>query len=291
MMVSYSIIFDLMKRSRLTITLPKNLLKAIDGKIDRTTIRNRSHAIEYLLTKQLGSPIKKAIILAADKGIKFRPFTYETPKAMLPIKGRPLLEYIITQLRNYEIREIYISVGYLSEKIKSYFGDGTKFGVKINYAKQTKNNLGTAGALFNFKKYIGQKEPFFLIYGDVLANINYQDMAQFFWEHKNTAGVVGLTTVSNPELWGVVKLKGQRIVDLKEKPNNKKNKSHLISAGIYILTSKVFKFIPKNKKVSLEKEVLPKMLKKYKINGYLLEKDWYDISTPKIYEQVLKEWQ
>ncbi|MEK9165693.1 MAG: sugar phosphate nucleotidyltransferase [Patescibacteria group bacterium] len=280
-----------MKRERLTITLRKNLIEAIDKRIDGTLIRNRSHAIESLLGDIVNPQIKKAVILAADKGIKFRPFTYETPKAMLPVKGRPILEHIISGLRESNIRDIYISVGYLSEKIMSYFGDGANFGVKITYIKQPKKNMGTGGALRNFQKYISSQELFFLIYGDVLAQINYQDLSQFYYEHQNACGVAALTTVNNPELWGVVNLKGHQIVNFIEKPVRQKAKSHLISTGIYLLTSKIFNYIPKDKKISLEKEILPQVLKKDKLNGYLLQGNWYDVSSPEIYEQALKEWQ
>ena len=85
-----------MKRMRLTITLQKDIIDAIDTYVDGVSIRNRSHAIEAFLSREAHPQIKKAVILAADEGITFRPFTYEMPKAMLPIKGRPLLEYVIS---------------------------------------------------------------------------------------------------------------------------------------------------------------------------------------------------
>ena len=279
-----------MKRKRITITLRSDLIDLLDSEVDGVKIRNRSHAIESLLAHKLNPPVKKAIILAADQGIKFRPFTYEMPKAMLPIKGRPLLEHIINGLRDYDIRDIYISVGHLSDKIKSYFGNGSKFGVRINYIKQSKKDLGTAGALKNFQRFMGPSEAFFLIYGDVLAELNYHDMAQFYYQHKGVTGVVGLTTVKDPEHWGVVKLSGHHIKEIIEKPASKSTKSLLISAGIYLLSSTVFSFIPRGKRVSLEKDVLPKVIKKLKLSGYLLDGSWYDISSPEVYEEVLQEW-
>lgn len=280
-----------MQRKRLTITLPQDLIDVLDAEVDGVKIRNRSHAIESLLAHKLNPPVKKAVILAADEGIKFRPFTYEMPKAMLPVKGRPLLEHIIIGLRDYDIRDIYISVGHLSDKIKSYFENGSKFGVRISYIKQTKKNLGTAGALKNFQRFVGPPEAFFLIYGDVLAEINYHDMAQFYYHHKGVLGVASLTTVNDPEHWGVVKLQGHRIKEIIEKPTSTSTKSHLISAGIYLFNSKIFSFIPRGKKVSLEKDILPRVLKKNQLSGYLLQGDWYDIFTPEIYETVLREWE
>jgi NDP-sugar pyrophosphorylase family protein len=282
-----------MKRQRLTITLQNDLIRKIDQYIDGVKIRNRSHAIEFLISKELNSPIRKAIILAADQGIKFRPFTYEMPKCMLPVKGRPILEHIITKLRDFDIRDIYISVGYLHQKIESYFGQGDKFGVKITYFKQEKKNLGTGGALKNFESFLIQEEAFFLIYGDVLADIKYDDIVSFYYTHKSEGhiGVVALTTVRDPEFWGVAQIKGETIVNFIEKPAKIKAKSHLVSAGIYLLTPKIFSYITKDKKISLEKDILPQVVQKCRLSGYLFEGPWYDISTPAVYSQVLKEWE
>lgn len=279
-----------MQRDRITITLRHDLIRALDAEVDGVKIRNRSHAIETFLSHKLNPPVRKAIILAADQGIKFRPFTYEMPKAMLPIHGRPLLEHIIVRLREFDVNQIYISVGYLSEKIKSYFGDGTKFGVQITYIEQRALDLGTGGALKNFQSKISPNEAFFLIYGDVLADVNYVNMVEFYHAHKGVLGVIGLTTVSQPELWGVVKLAGDNIKEFTEKPLSSAAKSHLISAGIYLLNQDIFSFIPKRPKFSLERDVFPRVLKKAKLSGYVLSGDWYDISTPQIYEQVLREW-
>ncbi|MBI4359814.1 MAG: nucleotidyltransferase family protein [Candidatus Jacksonbacteria bacterium] len=278
-----------MQRVRLTITLRKNLIDALDRYADGVNIRNRSHAIEALLTDAFLPRVTKAVILAADQGITFRPFTYEMPKAMLPIRGRPLLEHVIARLRQFDIRDMYISVGYLKEKIESYFGNGDKFGVHITYVAQEKKNVGTGGALKQFQPYL-KDEPFFLIYADVLTNINYSDFAKFYGEHKSDIGAFALTTTATPELWGVVKLQGDRVLEFTEKPSQDRRLSHLISAGIYIFTPRVFSYITKNKKVSLEKDILPDLVKKHAISGYILESPWYDISTPVVYEKVLKEW-
>lgn len=279
-----------MQRSRLTITLRKDLLEVLDTYTDGVTIRNRSHAIESLLADKIYPPIKKAIILAADEGIKFRPFTYETPKAMLPIKGRPLLEHIITSLRDSEVRDIYIAVGYLSDKITSYFGNGSKFGVTLTYVSQEKKNLGTAGALKKFQKFFRSDEDFFLVYGDVLTDVNYQDIAQFYYRRRTAVGVAVITATPHPELWGMVKLKGHNIVEFVEKPQKSGPSSYLIAAGIYLFSSKIFKYISRDRKMSLEREVLPKVIKKCKVSGYMLEGRWYDISTPEVYAKLLKEW-
>src|SRR3989339_783836 len=152
------------KRDRLTVTLKKEVLKNLDKYIDGSRIRNRSHAVEYILEKHFSPKVKKAVILAGGRGLKMRPFTYEMPKAMIPINNRPVLEYIIENLRRNDIRDIIISIGYLGDKIKEYFGNGSKFGVNITYLIQ-KKETGTIEPLLQTKKLIGD-EPFLLYYGD-----------------------------------------------------------------------------------------------------------------------------
>jgi len=279
-------------RQRLTITLKKDIIQKLDNIIDGSRIRNRSHAIEYTLSKTLNPALNKVVILAAGPGIKMRPFTYEMPKSMLPVRNRPILEHIINLLRSYELRNIFIAVGDLKEKIKTYFADGAKFGVNITYLEQEKKDLGTAGALRNFKNILSPEQNFLLIYGDVLAKINLVDFIDFHQKYQGSA-TVALTSVKDPSVWGAVKLQGIKAVDFKEKTKFQSTRlSHLISSGIYILKTEIFNYIPaKPQKISLEQDILPKLATQGKLYGYPFEGAWYDVSTPEIYGQVIKEWE
>ena len=107
-----------MERQRLTITLEKETLEQLDGFIDGSRIRNRSHAIEYLLTKCLMPKIRIAIILAGGQGLKMRPFTFEMPKGMIPVNNRPVLLHTVENLRRHDVRDIIISLGHQGGKIK-----------------------------------------------------------------------------------------------------------------------------------------------------------------------------
>lgn len=276
-----------MDRERLTITLRKDLIKQVDRVIDQVRIRNRSHAIEYLLSKALGPRVSKAFILAGGKGLKMRPFTYEMPKPMIPVKNRPILEHIISTLREYNIRDIIISIDYLGEKIKEYFGDGSKFGVKITYV-ETSKPIGTAAPLLKAKKYLNNS-PFLMWHGDVLADINLDDLFNFHESHKKQV-TMAMTSVEDPSAYGAVKLRGNEVVDFQEKIGRGPEVSRLINAGIYIMDSKIIDYIPKKEKSLLEKDVLPNLVKKRQLYGYVFEGQWFDISTPKIYERALKEW-
>ncbi|KKU49466.1 MAG: Nucleotidyl transferase [Parcubacteria group bacterium GW2011_GWA2_47_10] len=113
-----------MSKVRLTITLEEDLLKRVDSAIDGTKIRNRSHAIESLLKSSLSPTTTKVLILAGGEGVKFRPLTYELPKALIPIRGRPLLEHTLMSLRHQGFSEVIISLGHFGEKIRGRFLSG-----------------------------------------------------------------------------------------------------------------------------------------------------------------------
>lgn len=276
-----------MTRKRLTITLKNDILSQLDKYIDGERIRNRSHAIEYLLSKHFSPKIRKALILAGGKGLKMRPFTYEMPKAMIPVSGQPVLEYIIELLRKHEIRELIISVGYLGRKIKEHFSDGAKFGVKITYLDQGRNESGTAAPIKQAKKSFSN-QPFLVYYGDVLAEIDLSDMIDFHLTQKPLV-TMALTSVSQSADWGVVRLQGNRVFSFLEKPEKKKGLSHVINAGIYIFEPKIFDYLKLETK-RLEKEIFPKLVNEKKICGYLFEGQWFDVGNPEIYSQAVKEW-
>lgn len=275
-----------MERERLTITLRKDLLYRIDDTIDGARIRNRSHAIEYLISSALPSKINKALILAGGEGVKMRPLTYELPKPMIPVKDKPILEYIIELLRDSEIRNIAIVAGPHSDKIKKHFQDGAKFGVKITYIEETKPS-GTAAPLNKAKSFLGN-DSFVLFYGDVLADINLREMIDFH-KHSGKHMTMAITSVSESGDWGVINMRGHDIVKFTEKPH-KEGFSKLINAGIFVAEPEIFDYIPKKSHSMLEEDVIPTLIEKSKIAGYNFDGLWFDIATPKIYEQALKYW-
>jgi len=126
-----------------------------------------------------------------------------------------------------------------------------------------------------------------VLYGDVLAKIDYLDLVDF---HSSQRGVatVALASVEKTAMWGVASVQGNRIFDFVEKPKTK-TKSHLINAGIYVLSPEIFKYIPKDAR-RLEKDVFPRLASEGKLYAYPFESDWYDVSSPEVYEKVLKNW-
>jgi len=279
-----------MKRQKVTLTIREDLLKRVDEIIDNTRIRNRSHAIEYLLNEALKPKVKKAYILAGGEGVRMRPFTHEIPKALLPVKGKPILEYQIDLLKNAEIREIFILVGHLGEKIKYHFGDGSRFGVKISYLEQKKKTIGTGYALYLAKNFF-LKETFLVLYGDELIEINLKDFIDF---HLSSGGIatLALSSIEKPSLtfYGVAKLRGKKIVEFLEKPQEEKGISQVLNAGVFCFEPKIFDYLLPKTNLSLENDIFPRLAKEGKLCGYLFEGKWFDVGTPEIYARAIKEW-
>lgn len=275
-----------MKREQVTVTLRKDILDKVDEEVDGIRIRNRSHAMEVLLEKATSkSNIRKAFILAGGKGTRMRPFTYEIPKPMIPVQGKPLVQHIIELLRKHEIRDIILSVGYMSEKIKEHFGNGSKFGVNITYSEE-KREMGTAGALYLAKDMLNG--PFLMLNGDVLSDIDLGDFIRFHEEKKSSA-TIALTPVEDPSQFGVAKMKGDKILEFVEKPKKGDEPSKLINAGVYALNPEIIKMIPKGHAM-MEKQIFPKLAKKGKLYGYHFDGQWFDTGTYEAYENVIRNW-
>ncbi len=276
-----------MRRSRITITLQQQILSQIDQLIDGKNIRNRSHAIESILVQQLSSNINTAVILAGGKGTKLRPLTYEVPKSMLPIKGKPLLEYTIHNLKNNNIRNIIICIGYLGEQIKKYFSDGERFGVHITYSEE-KEPLQTGGALAQIKANISQS-PFLIIHGDTLTTLNFADLINF---HNNNRLLVtvAVTTTEKPEQFGQLQLHGISLVNFYQHSKKSIVHTHLINCGMYVCNQEIFQFFPK-KKAFLFEDIISELISKKRVAGFVFEEQWFDVGNLESNEKAIKEFQ
>jgi len=275
-----------MNRERLTITLKSDLLKALDGEIDGERLRNRSHAIEYFLSRSLGLKTIKVLILAGGHPVYFESEKKTLPKAMVKIAGKPLLEQTLHRLKSAKLTEIYISLGEGGKIIEDYFGDGSKIGVNINYIYQPAGNKGNARPLLQAKEFFD--DGFLLLYGDVLSDIDYGDFVEFHRGQKAAVCTMALTSTESVDMWGLARLQGNRIVEFEEKPKNPKTFSKLINAGIYLIEPEIFKLIGA-KANKLERDVFPRLAEKGKLCGYPYEGLWLDISNSAAYRQAAKE--
>lgn len=277
-------------RERITITIRQDLLGRLDQTIDHQRVRNRSHAFEVMLSRLFDSETKQAVILASGEGVSLRPFTYEIPKPLIPVNGRPLLEYTIDLLRRHEITSIVITVSHLAEKIKQHFGDGSAFGVRITYIHEPKTS-GTGGALAAARSAL-HDSPFLMLYGDVLLDLDLTEFLQSHSQQKAAVGTLALTSVADPSAFGAVKMRGNRIVEFSEKPSVSRDVSRLVFAGVGGFSPSVFEFFPARHrgKLSLEKDIFPQLIKQGRLYGYPFEGQWFDVSTPESYAAALKNW-
>ncbi len=219
----------------------------------------------------------KAFILAGGEGTRLRPYTYNTPKPMLMVGGRPILQYVIDNLKRSGLTDLVITCGYKHEQISDYFGDGSKSGVKIDYCVE-KEKKNTAGSILPYKGRV--KETFVVVMGDHLTNI---DLAKMVENHKKSGAMatVALYHAKMPLEYGVAKLEGGNIVSFVEKPMLE----HLYNTAIYIFEPEIFDHI--KEKEDFAKDVFPRLLKaKKKISGYVFEDVWFDIGRVSDYERL-----
>ena len=173
----------------------------------------------------------------------------------------------------------------MKEKIKNYYGDGSKFGVDITYVEED-DPLGTAGPLKLAKEHL--KDSFIVANGDELKNINIPRMFRLH-KRKNALATIALTTVTDPSHYGVARLSGSRILEFVEKPKKEDAPSNLINAGFYILEPEVIDIMP-NGYSMLEKDVFPKLAKEGRLRGFPFAGQWFDISNMERYETAKKKW-
>ncbi|MFH0868003.1 MAG: sugar phosphate nucleotidyltransferase [Candidatus Woesearchaeota archaeon] len=273
-------------KERITITLDSELIKQIDKRIDGDIIKNRSQQLELLLTKALGTyRPEKAVILIGGKGTRLRPITLKIPKCMMEVQGRTITEHLFDLLKKYGIRDVILSVGYMKEKVKDHYGDGSKFGVNITYVEEDEQ-LGTAGPLKLVRKHLN--DSFIVTNGDELKNINIPRMFRLH-KRKDALATIALTTVTNPSEYGVARLSGSRILEFVEKPKAEDAPSNLINAGFYIIEPEVIDMIPDGYSM-LEKDVFPKLAKQGRLRGFPFPGQWFDIGNMERYELAKKKW-
>jgi NDP-sugar pyrophosphorylase family protein len=277
-------------KERVTLTIEKELLSQIDAKVDGSQVKNRSHAVELYLRRALrGRVPSKALILAGGKSEKMQPLTKTTPKSMIKIQGKPMLEHNIELLKRFGITDIIISVGYLKEQIIDYFMDGATFGVTITYIEEdAQNPLGTAGPIKKAKKYLDESS-FLVLNADELKDINLEKL---YKEHlrNEAAATIALTTVKDPSEFGVAMLDGNHILRFVEKPPTGTAPSKLINAGLYIFEPSVIDMIPEGF-AKLETDLFPKLAGQGKLVGYPFSGQWANPETPEWISKIEEEWE
>jgi mannose-1-phosphate guanylyltransferase len=221
--------------------------------------------------------VKSAILLVGGMGTRMQPLTFDTPKPMLPLVGKPITEHQIMKAKAAGITEIVLATSYLSDVFTPYFGRGEKFGIKISYAVE-ESALGTGGAIANAAKLLTGSGPVMIFNGDVLSNHSLERQIAAH-EENGADATLYLTEVEDARAFGVVELDGARIASFNEKMENPP--TNIINAGCYIFNRDIIDQIPEGVVVSVERETFPTLLARgAKVFGFVDSSYWLDIGNP-----------
>ncbi len=225
----------------------------------------------------------RAIILAGGKGVRLAPVTEVIPKPLVPIGGKPIMEIIIGQLQRHGFRCITLAVGYMADLIQAYFGDGSKFGVKINYSYESVP-LGTAGPLSLIN---GLNDTFLVMNADVLTNLDYRELVR---HHQIRGGVATIGAYERQvkiDLGVIIKDGDGRIKDYVEKPTT----THLVSMGIYVFEPRIMEFIKVNGYLDFPDLIKHLLGIGQTVNYYPFDGYWLDIGRHEDYATATNEFE
>jgi mannose-1-phosphate guanylyltransferase len=243
----------------------------------------------------------KAMILAAGKGTRVRPLTYDLPKPMIPLLGKPVMAYLVEHLAKHGVTEIMVNVSYLHEKIEEYFGEGHQFGVQIGYSFEgyTMDNgevvpqpIGSAGGMKKIQEFGGFfDETTIVLCGDALVDL---DLKSALFEHRRKGALASVITREVPwdkvSSYGVVVSDADgRITQFQEKPAQEDALSNFISTGIYIFEPEVIDLIPSGQAFDIGSELFPLMAERG-LPFYAQRRsfNWLDIGSVSDYWEVLQ---
>jgi NDP-sugar pyrophosphorylase family protein len=223
----------------------------------------------------------QAVILAGGKGTRLKLYTSVFPKPLVPVGDMPILEIIIRQLAYYGFSDIVLTVGHLKELIMAYFGDGSKWNVRITYSFENAP-LGTAGPIKNVSDL---DENFLVMNGDLLCDLDFKELYVF---HKHNNADVTITQLKKKVKidLGVLITKDNSIIDYIEKPEYLFN----VSMGIYIFNKKTLRLIPEQTRFDLPQLILDLVHAKEKVVPFSFKGRWYDIGRPEDYEVAVKKF-
>lgn len=224
----------------------------------------------------------KVVLMVGGLGTRLRPLTENTPKPMLKVGNKPILETIILSFKKYGFVNIVLCVSYKSEIIKEYFKDGSEFGVNIEYIHENKR-MGTAGALSLIKEKL--TESFFVMNGDLLTNINFERMMEYHISNLSVA-TMGVREYDFQVPYGVVNVKGKDILSIEEKPMHK----FFVNGGVYVLNEKVLDFIPDDEFYDMPTLFEKVIVEKLKSISFPIREYWLDIGRVEEYEKANNEY-
>lgn len=225
----------------------------------------------------------KAVILAGGLGTRLQPYTTFLPKAMLPLGEKPLLEHLMGWIKKSGVDSFVLCVSYLRKTIENYFEDGSRFGLKIEYAVANRP-LATAGQLKTAEEFVD--DTFVCVYGDSIFEFNLKNMIDYHIRRKSLI-TMALYEYKTRLQYGFIDInKSNRVKAWQEKPEVKGN----INIGCYVMEPDVFKLIPQGKPFGMDDVIRSALAKKNKVSGYLMKKGFIDIGDKPSYRRAYQHY-
>jgi NDP-sugar pyrophosphorylase family protein len=225
----------------------------------------------------------KAVILAGGEGRRLLPYTTVFPKPLMPVGDMPILEIVIRQIKQAGFDDITLAVGHLEELLMAFFGDGSRFGVHIQYSRE-EQPLGTAGPLSLIPHL---NEPFLVMNGDLLTTLDYRAM----WQHHSSCGAIATLATFRRDVQidlGVLQVNEEQLVeDYKEKPVY----HYTVSTGIYVFAPAVLKYIAYKEHIDLPDLVLRLLAADRRVAAYPIQGRWLDIGRTDDYERAVADFE
>jgi dTDP-glucose pyrophosphorylase/predicted transcriptional regulator len=222
------------------------------------------------------------VLMAGGRGTRLLPLTETTPKPMLHIGGRPILEHALVGLAEQGFRRFYIAINYLGEMVEDYLGDGSRWGVSIEYLRETKP-MGTAGALSLMPE--APDKPFLVMNGDILTKLNFNQLM----ESHATGGASATVCVRNYDYqvpFGVTRFEDDRLVAIEEKPTMR----HFVNAGIYVVEPEVLEHVPSDLFFDMPQLLDALMRKERPVHVFPITEYWLDIGRHDELQRAMREY-
>ena len=227
----------------------------------------------------------RAVVLVGGLGTRLRPLTDRTPKQMLPVAGRPMIERVLATLLCHGVDDVVLSIGYQPSAFTDAYPDGVCAGVRIHYAQEPEP-LDTAGAIRFAATSAGIDERFLVVNGDVITDLDVSALVEFH-ERAGADATIALTKVEDPSHFGVVPTDdGGRVLAFVEKPPRDEAPTDLINAGYYVFEPRVLDRIAADRRVNVERETFPAMVEDGTLYARADPAYWLDVGTVERYLQA-----
>jgi NDP-sugar pyrophosphorylase family protein len=226
----------------------------------------------------------KAMILAAGEGTRLRPLTSDRPKPMLDLAGRPLIAHLIELLRRHGVTEIAVNLHHKPEALQSYLGDGAALGVRITYSYEDAL-MGTAGAVKKIARFFDER--FFVLYGDVLTDMDLSSLASFHLRQRPLL-TMALHRAEDPTRCGIVEIDTRgRVKRFVEKPAPPDVFSPWANAGVYVIEPEALRWVPEDAFFDFGSDLIPLLIQENApVMGYVSAGYFLDIGSPARYQQA-----